>query len=114
MARLTVCLPSGGRRLDALLAVLFQDQGLSRSRIQRLMEEGRVTLDGAPAKASAEVREGQVVVIRRDRPLIKRIDHFADGQVHLLGDNPARSTDSRHFGPVPRAHLEAVIIAKLP
>jgi type IV secretory pathway protease TraF len=59
-------------------------------------------------------REGQVVVIRRDRPLIKRIDRLYDTQVRLLGDNPTHSTDSRHFGPVPRSQLEAVIIAKLP
>jgi type IV secretory pathway protease TraF len=59
-------------------------------------------------------RVGQVVVIRRDRPLIKRIQHLSDDRVHLLGDNPAHSTDSRHFGPVPRSHLEAVIIMKLP
>ena len=68
MPRLTVCLPSGGRRLDVLLAALLQDEGLSRSQIQRLMEGGRVTLDGAPAKASAEVREGQVVVLDTPDP----------------------------------------------
>jgi len=41
------------------------------------------------------------------RTLLKRVEHVdLHGQVTLLGDNPAASTDSRHFGPVP---AEAVI-----
>jgi phage repressor protein C with HTH and peptisase S24 domain len=59
-------------------------------------------------------RPGQVVVLRRDRPLIKRVGRLDDGRVWLLGDNRAHSTDSRHFGPVREFELEARIIAKLP
>lgn len=68
MPRLTVRLPEGGRRLDALLARLLASEGLTRSQIQRLMEGGLVTLDGSPAKASAEAREGQVVVLETPEP----------------------------------------------
>jgi nickel-type superoxide dismutase maturation protease len=53
------------------------------------------------------LRVGEVVVARRpDRTsveMVKRIqavDH--QGNVFLRGDNPALSTDSRHFGSVPR------------
>ncbi len=56
---------------------------------------------------------GQVVVARRDRLLIKRITRLEEGQVWLEGDNPAASTDSRHFGPVAARTLEARIIKRL-
>ena len=65
---MTVQLPEGGRRLDALLAKVLKDEGLTRSQIQRLMERGLVSLDGLPAKASAEAREGQVVVLELPEP----------------------------------------------
>ncbi len=63
-------------------------------------------------------RRGRVVVARTagGRPLIKRLAAVdrVKGTVILLGDNPAASTDSRHFGPLPDSALEAVIIARLP
>jgi phage repressor protein C with HTH and peptisase S24 domain len=58
-------------------------------------------------------RAGQVVVARRDRPLIKRVKSVSGRAVWLEGDNAAASTDSRHFGPVDLAKVEAVIIGKL-
>jgi phage repressor protein C with HTH and peptisase S24 domain len=58
-------------------------------------------------------RPGQVVVVHRDKPLIKRIVRLARSDVWVEGDNPAQSTDSRHFGPIARAALEAVILVKL-
>jgi nickel-type superoxide dismutase maturation protease len=58
-------------------------------------------------------RAGQVVVIHRERPLVKRIKRVQAEAVWIEGDNAAASTDSRAFGPVPRAQLEAVIVARL-
>jgi phage repressor protein C with HTH and peptisase S24 domain len=66
-------------------------------------------------------RAGQVVVARQaGRPLIKRVARLEPltsatpgGAVWLLGDNPAASTDSRHFGAVDRRALEARIILRL-
>ena len=49
-----------GERLDAYVASELPD--LSRSRARRLIEEGRVTLDGSPTKPSTRVRAGQRVV----------------------------------------------------
>jgi 23S rRNA pseudouridine1911/1915/1917 synthase len=47
-----------GRRLDvAALEILGPD--FSRSQVQRLLKEGRITLDGQPARAGAKVRAGQ-------------------------------------------------------
>ena len=54
------------------------------------------------------VRPGQVVALRdpRDgRLLVKRVVDRRAGLVEVRGDNPAASTDSRHFGPVPRGRL---------
>jgi len=51
-----------GGRLDRVLADLLAD--LSRSKLQRLISEGRVEVDGAPAdKASQPVEAGQVLVV---------------------------------------------------
>ena len=57
---------------------------------------------------------GQVVVARHyGRPLIKRITRLEPSGVWLEGDNKAGSTDSRHFGALPYASLEAHIVARL-
>jgi 23S rRNA pseudouridine1911/1915/1917 synthase len=53
--------PPGAGRLDRALAEAFPE--LSRARIQVLIAEGRVTLDGAPAKASAKPDAGAVARI---------------------------------------------------
>jgi phage repressor protein C with HTH and peptisase S24 domain len=59
-------------------------------------------------------RAGQVVIARRaGRPLLKRIIRLQDNTVWLEGDNPAHSTDSRHFGPLSRSTLEARILIRL-
>ncbi|RIL06521.1 MAG: RluA family pseudouridine synthase [Proteobacteria bacterium] len=47
-----------GRRLDAALAQLA---GVARSQAARWIEEGRVRVDGAPARASLRVAAGSVV-----------------------------------------------------
>jgi 23S rRNA pseudouridine1911/1915/1917 synthase len=58
---LTVDDASSGRRLDAWLAAQRTD--LSRARIQALIEEGLVTLDGRPARASARLKSGQTIAL---------------------------------------------------
>jgi len=56
------------------------------------------------AVRSRHLRTGDVVAVRdpRDgRVLVKRIGALGDDGVVVRGDNPAASTDSRSFGPVP-------------
>ena len=48
-----------GLRLDVALTRLSPD--LSRARIQRLVEEGRVRLGGLPAKAAHRLRGGEAL-----------------------------------------------------
>jgi 23S rRNA pseudouridine1911/1915/1917 synthase len=50
-----------GERLDRFLAARLPE--LSRARLQALIEEGAVLLDGAPARASARVKPGQSAVV---------------------------------------------------
>lgn len=52
------------------------------------------------------VRPGRLVVVTHpeeaDRLLVKRAEVVQRRHVTVRGDNPSASTDSRHFGPVPR------------
>jgi nickel-type superoxide dismutase maturation protease len=60
---------------------------------------------------SRRPRAGDVVMVRHDgREKIKRVAKVADGQLFLLGDNPAASTDSRQFGWLPMT----LVVARLP
>jgi len=59
--RLSLTVESPARRLDAYLASRLKDRGLSRSALSRLLEAGRILLDGRRAKPSAEIRAGQRV-----------------------------------------------------
>lgn len=58
---LVLTVESGGERLDAFVARHLTD--LSRSRVQRLVQEGLVRVDGRPAKASLRLRQGEEVVV---------------------------------------------------
>jgi 23S rRNA pseudouridine1911/1915/1917 synthase len=55
-----------GMRLDVALARLSGD--LSRARVQRLVEGDRVRVDGRPARASARLRGGEVIVVEVPPP----------------------------------------------
>ena len=52
---------AAGHRLDAWLAA--QLDGVSRSRVQQLLAQGSVVVDGKPAKASLKLRGGEVVEV---------------------------------------------------
>ena len=64
--RFRVGVPSEGTRLDLFLTSACSD--LSRSRIQKLIEEGAVRLAGAPAKRSHVVRAGEDVEVDVPEP----------------------------------------------
>jgi len=56
----------------------------------------------------------QIVVVRHEGlPLVKRLVAQDSKGLWVVGDNPLRSTDSRHFGALPHDALEAVIIARI-
>ncbi len=60
-----------GRRLDAYLAARMSEGAtgpFTRARVQRLIEQGRVRLDGRTAKASARIRAGARVEVEIPEP----------------------------------------------
>ncbi len=64
-------------------------------------------------------RAGDVVIFVDPRldsagiEMVKRVTEVhADGSVDVAGDNPAASTDSRTFGPVPAKNLRGRVLRK--
>ena len=65
--RLRIPPERSGERLDRALAAELAGRE-SRSSLQKLIREGRVLLNGRPARAAAEVAEGDEVVVDRPAP----------------------------------------------
>ena len=59
-----------GARLDRFLASMLsaQDDGPSRSELQRWIEHGGVTVDGAVKKSADKLREGSRIVVQPEAP----------------------------------------------
>jgi 23S rRNA pseudouridine1911/1915/1917 synthase len=64
--RFQVGAPSAGTRLDLFLVSACSD--LSRSRLQKLIEEGAVRVEGKPAKRSHVVRAGEALEVEVPEP----------------------------------------------
>src|SRR5262245_54059785 len=64
--RFRVGMPSAGSRVDLFLVQACSD--LSRSRIQKLIEEGAIRLGGAPVKRSQLVRAGEELEVEVPEP----------------------------------------------
>jgi 23S rRNA pseudouridine1911/1915/1917 synthase len=113
---LTTC--SGGVRLD--LFIVRQMPALSRSLIQKLIEDGHILLNGRPAKASLKLREGDLVsvtipppepsdVLAEDIP----IDIIYEDDELLVVDKPAGMTT--HPAPGSPTHtLVNAVLTHLP
>ncbi len=94
---LTFNADTDGERLDRFLDNRCDD--LSRSRIQALISDGSVTLDGEAAKPSARVRAGRLVVLRLPEPQASHLEPqriplsivYEDGDL-LVVDKPAGMT----------------------
>ena len=59
-------------------------------------------------------RAGDIVAVRDPRlptrTMVKRVRSVSAGDVFVVGDDPGHSTDSRHFGAVPRELVRGVVI----
>lgn len=52
-----------GKRFDVAVAELFPEEGLSRSRIKKLIESGNALINGKPSKAGMAVKAGETVML---------------------------------------------------
>ena len=60
---------------------------------------------------SKEYRIGQIVIaIQNNREVVKRITAIGDGYYNLVGDNLAKSSDSRKLGPVKKGDILGKVI----
>ena len=86
-----------GERVDTFLARSCED--LSRSRLQGLITQGHVTVDGRPARPSTRLRQGQTVGLVMPEPAPSRLVPWSipldivyeDGEM-LVVDKPAGLT----------------------
>lgn len=84
-----------GLRKKPRLLIIRRVVGAS---MEPTLTEGQVVL----ASGLIPLRLSTVVVLRHAGiEKIKRIDKLENGTVFVTGDNPAASTDSRHFGALP-------------
>lgn len=52
-----------GRRLDQFLAARLQSEGVSRARVQQLIAQGQVRVNGGKARAASRLRGGEQVAV---------------------------------------------------
>ncbi|GBF32976.1 ribosomal large subunit pseudouridine synthase D [Desulfocucumis palustris] len=65
--------PGGaGVRLDVFLA--GENPDLSRSHVQKLLEDGQVTVNGGPARASYRVKTGDVIMLTVPPPVEMKVE----------------------------------------
>ncbi len=83
------------------------------------LKEGDVLLYSPRAYSAVFPHVGDVVIAhhpsRSDLKIVKRVmDVTEDGRLFLVGDNPAETTDSRHFGHVPIDEILGKVTSRLP
>ncbi len=82
-----------------------------------LREGDQILVDPNAFRARAP-QEGEVVLARHpfrtDLLLVKRVLSVTEvGDLHLVGDNPSESTDSRSWGVLPMERLEGRVLCVL-
>lgn len=93
-----------------ILLMRFRVSGHS---MEPTFKEGQILLVSSIPYLFQKRKVGDVVVIKdpRDgRLLLKRIEKKEKDKYFVAGDNPASSTDSRTFGPIPRKNILGKVI----
>ena len=93
---------------------LFETYAVSGDSMSPTLKHGDWLL--AVSACRLRPRVGRIVVFREPRTggrlAIKRIVARERGGWFVLGDQPARSTDSRAFGAIPDEAIEAVVLCR--
>lgn len=58
-------------------------------------------------------RAGDVVVLMKEKFIIKRITKVKKGKIFVVGENKEESTDSRNFGWVSRRKIVGKVVFKI-
>lgn len=96
-------------RLKKLTKVLFIRQIEGESMLPKY-KPGQFVI----SSSIVSPKVGRVVIVEHEgKQKIKIVDDVSDGKIRVLGLNPARSVDSRHFGFLPIKSVIGVVIAKL-
>lgn len=57
------------------------------------------------------IKPGKVIIFTREnREVIKRVHAINNAGLHVLGDHPETSTDSRQYGEIPRAFVQSIVL----
>ena len=72
VAPLTFTVKTAGERLDRAVVAAFPE--LSRALVQRLINEGQVTLNGYAARAATKVHAGDVVAVIVPAPVLPKVE----------------------------------------
>lgn len=61
----------------------------------------------------SEPKMGDIIILRRERFILKRIIKIKKGKFFVTGDNKGKSTDSRHFGWVSKKEIVGKVMFKI-
>jgi len=72
-----------------------------------VLKDGQLVL----AFKKTKLRPGSIVIVKRkDKEIIKRLNKIRGNKLYILGDNLVRSTDSREFGWITKEDVLATVI----
>lgn len=108
--RKTAYLAAGAAAVALAVAAHLRVEVAGTSMAPALAPGDRLVVRRRPRRLAV----GALVVVAdpRDpgRLVVKRVAALGAGGVTVLGDNPAASTDSRTFGPLPRAAVRGRVV----
>ncbi|OGH42216.1 MAG: nickel-type superoxide dismutase maturation protease [Candidatus Levybacteria bacterium RIFCSPLOWO2_02_FULL_36_8b] len=76
-------------------------------------ENGDIVLVNRLSYLFEKPKAEDIVIIKREKYIIKRIAKIKKGQIFVLGDNENASTDSRSFGWTDKKEIIGKVIAKI-
>jgi nickel-type superoxide dismutase maturation protease len=86
---------------------------ISGNSMKPTFTSGETVLVNKLAFLIVEPKQGDIIVIKRDKLLVKRVEKKKENSFFVVGDNKKESTDSRHFGWVDKKDIVGKVIYKI-